>query len=96
MIFPNFPKNCMKLKEFGPGGGRACLVPPLDPSLTCQEVQSYLQENQQKTGSKKLHTLNIYMGPFYTKNDYVNIDNGTGSNMSEVVRRRKHNQSLSV
>ena len=21
MILPNFPKNCMKLKEFGPGGG---------------------------------------------------------------------------
>ena len=20
MILPNFPKNCMKLKEFGPGG----------------------------------------------------------------------------
>ena len=22
-ILPNFPKNCMKLKEFGPPGGRA-------------------------------------------------------------------------
>ena len=29
-ILPNFPKNCMKLKEFGPPGGRA---PPLDPPL---------------------------------------------------------------
>ena len=31
---PNFPKNCMKLKEFGPPGGRASLTPPpLDPLL---------------------------------------------------------------
>ena len=29
MILPNFTKNCMKLKEFGPRGG----APPLDPSL---------------------------------------------------------------
>ena len=49
--------------------------------IKCQEVQSYLQENQQKTGSKKLDTLNIYMGPFYTKNDYLNIDNGTRANI---------------
>ena len=34
-ILPNFPKNCMKLKEFGPegGGGGASLPPPLDPPL---------------------------------------------------------------
>ena len=32
-ILPNFPKNCMKLKEFGPRGGRASLAPPLDPPL---------------------------------------------------------------
>ena len=31
-ILPNFPKNCMKLKEFGPGG-RASLAPPLDSPL---------------------------------------------------------------
>ena len=30
MILPNFPKNCMKLKESGSG---ASLVPPLDPPL---------------------------------------------------------------
>ena len=30
-ILPNFPKNCMKLKEFGPPG--ASLAPPLDPPL---------------------------------------------------------------
>ena len=29
MILPNFPINCMKLKEFGPQGGRASLAPPL-------------------------------------------------------------------
>ena len=33
MILPNFPKNCMKLKEFGsPGrGGHASLAPPPHP-----------------------------------------------------------------
>ena len=29
IIWPFFPKNCMKFKEFGPGGGRASLAPPL-------------------------------------------------------------------
>ena len=33
MILPNFPKNCMKLKGFGPPGGRASLALPLDPPL---------------------------------------------------------------
>ena len=29
IIWPLFPQNCMKLKEFGPpGGGRASLAPP--------------------------------------------------------------------
>ena len=28
-ILPYFPKNCMKLKEFEPLGGRASLAPPL-------------------------------------------------------------------
>ena len=28
-ILPKFPKNCMKLKEFGPPGGRASPAPPL-------------------------------------------------------------------
>ena len=32
-ILPNFPKNCMKLKEFGPPGGHVSLAPPLDPPL---------------------------------------------------------------
>ena len=32
-ILPNFPKNCIKLKEFGPPGGRVSLAPPLDPPL---------------------------------------------------------------
>ena len=31
-ILPKFPKNCMKLKEFGPGG-HASLMPPLDLPL---------------------------------------------------------------
>ena len=32
-ILPNFPKNCMKLKEFGPQGARVPCAPPLDPPL---------------------------------------------------------------
>ena len=32
-MFLNFPKNYMKLKEFGPPGGRASLMPYLDPPL---------------------------------------------------------------
>ena len=28
-------ENCMKMKEFGPPGGRASLAPPLDPPLCC-------------------------------------------------------------
>ena len=34
-ILPNFPKNCMKLKEFGPreGGSARPSRPPLDPPL---------------------------------------------------------------
>ena len=32
-ILPNFPKNCMKLKEFGPPGRGARPSPPLDPPL---------------------------------------------------------------
>ena len=29
IIFQFFAKNCMKMKEFGPPGGRASLAPPL-------------------------------------------------------------------
>ena len=37
MILPKFPKNCMKLKEFGPLGGFPCppLDPPLLPDISC-------------------------------------------------------------
>ena len=35
IIFQIFAKNCMKMKEFGPGGGGgASLAPPLDPPMT--------------------------------------------------------------
>ena len=33
-ILPNFPKNCMKLKEFGPPGGRPKFY-YVDPPLVC-------------------------------------------------------------
>ena len=34
-ILPNFPKNCMKLKEFEPLGAWPSRPPPLDPPLIC-------------------------------------------------------------
>ena len=33
IIFQIFTENCMKIKEFGPPGGRASLAPPLDPPM---------------------------------------------------------------
>ena len=30
IIFQFFAENCMKMKEFGPQGGRTSLAPPLD------------------------------------------------------------------
>ena len=33
IIFQFFAENCMKMKEFGPPGGRASLAPPLDPPM---------------------------------------------------------------
>ena len=32
-ILPNFPQNCMKLKEFGPPGAHVLLTPLLDPPM---------------------------------------------------------------
>ena len=48
----NFPKNCMKLKEFGPsgGGGRVSLATPLDPPLVIV------------TGIKLRSSQNIFIG----------------------------------
>ena len=37
MILPKFPKKCMKLKEFGPGGC-VSLVPLLDPPLLTNQI----------------------------------------------------------
>ena len=35
LFCPNFPENCMKMKEFGPrGGGARPWRPPLDPPMT--------------------------------------------------------------
>ena len=42
-ILPNFPKNCMKLKEFGLRGGHASLAPPLDqPLLVVTFLRKYI------------------------------------------------------
>ena len=52
---PNFPKNCMKLKEFGPpeGGGRMSLVPSLR-SATVKEFHLF-----QKTISTSVCVENV-------------------------------------
>ena len=47
VILPNFPKNCMKLKEFGPrGGGRASKI------LLCRSTTAW---------DKKDYSLNAQM-----------------------------------
>ena len=51
-IFPYFPKNCMKLKEFGPPGGCASLEPPLDPPLVLYVDQAMFMEIHFSTFSK--------------------------------------------
>ena len=33
IIFQFFAENCMKMKEFGPGGGARPWRPPLDPPI---------------------------------------------------------------
>ena len=44
-----FPKNCKKLKEFGPPGGHTSPAPPLDLPLSsilllsCQDKELYLK-----------------------------------------------------
>ena len=35
-----FAENCMKMKEFGPPGGRASLAPPLDPPMCTIQLES--------------------------------------------------------
>ena len=47
-ILPKFPKNCMKLKEFGPGG-----VPhaPLDPPLICDSQWRIKDSPEEDTNS---------------------------------------------
>ena len=42
MILPNFPKNCIKLKEFGPPGGPKFYY--VDPSLGLGDLCLYCQE----------------------------------------------------
>ena len=40
-ILPKFPKNCMKLKEFGPGGARPKFYyvdPPLTLTITFNNI----------------------------------------------------------
>ena len=41
MILPTFPKNCMKLKEFGPRAGRASLAPPPLRSYTVGQKETH-------------------------------------------------------
>ena len=41
-ILPYFPKNCMKLKEFGPGGDARPSRPPLDPPLRRLDLSNSL------------------------------------------------------
>ena len=42
--FPKFPKNCMKLKEFGTRGRTSLAPPSLDPPLITSNSVSYIRE----------------------------------------------------
>ena len=41
IIFQFFAENCMKMKEFGPPGGRTSLAPPLGSANAFPEIQKY-------------------------------------------------------
>ena len=57
-ILPNFSKNCMKLKEFGPPGGCVSLAPPLDPPLTVSKQQYDRATNKKIQGHEALRKFN--------------------------------------
>ena len=59
-ILPKFPKNCMKLKEFGPPGGARPLRPPLDPPL--QTLNAIIQFEENKAKVTKMVTLRSIRG----------------------------------
>ena len=56
-VLPNFPKNCMKLKEFGlrGAGGGASLAPPLDPPLLV-ELEEILSKVLRK---ETIHIISV-------------------------------------
>ena len=53
-LFCNFfAENCMKIKEFGPPGGHASLVPPLDPPMLKLPMDCPFEDNN----LRHVHTL---------------------------------------
>ena len=85
-ILPNFPKNCMKLKEFGPLGGRPKFY-YVDPPLGCRVIGVPPPQN----------ATNISQGPVLDKQksdpgsvlctvvvtiEFHSIDNNTDSHSS--------------
>ena len=60
-ILPKFPKNCMKLKEFGARGmGGASLAPPLDPPLLSHDNQNIFAYGQTTNKNITFHIPKIW------------------------------------
>ena len=60
LLFFNFvPENCMKMKEFGPPGGRVPGVPPLDPPMSLNVNELKNAESLQSWGGGGEWTRNL-------------------------------------
>ena len=65
IIWPTFPKNCMKMKKFSAGGGARPSRPPLDPPLCSKHIFScttVLPSKENFLISKKTGFLNLLPG----------------------------------
>ena len=72
-ILPNFPKNCMKLKEFGPPGGWRPKFYYVDPSLLQPSSAliihyQHLNLNLNEKKSLPIHILDLKILPLKTRN----------------------------
>ena len=77
IIFHIFAENCMKMKEFGPQGGRTSLAPPLDPPMIRMEMFGNFVHCESTTVSQRplldhddIHTLRKSVFTKLCRNQY--------------------------
>ena len=70
IIFQFFAKNCMKMKEFGPPGGRASLAPPLDPPMA---MQQRIQDFPEGAPTPKVGVLTCYFAIFFFNKNCIKM-----------------------